>query len=68
MDVVKRRRRRRPPYHPGVVPPYTTAPNDLWTADFKGHFKTGDALYCYPLTIADQHTRLLLACPGLLSI
>jgi transposase InsO family protein len=51
-----------------VVPPYTTAPNDLWTADFKGHFKTGDALYCYPLTIADQHTRFLLACPGLLSI
>jgi len=66
--LVKRRRRRRPPYHPGVVPPHTSAPNDLWTADFKGHFKTGDGIYCYPLTIADQHTRFLLACQGLLSI
>jgi putative transposase len=65
--LVKRRRRRRVPYHPGVVPPHTTGPNDLWTADFKGHFKTRDGVYCYPLTIADQHTRFLLACQGLLS-
>src|SRR5262249_36971379 len=42
-------------------------PNDLWTADFKGHFRTRDGIYCYPLTIADQHTRYLLACHGLLS-
>jgi transposase InsO family protein len=65
--LVKKRRRRRQHRHPGVVPPTTTAPNDLWTADFKGHFRTGDSLYCYPLTIADQHTRYLLACHGLLS-
>ncbi len=45
----------------------TTAPNDLWTTDFKGHFRTRDGLYCYPLTIADLHTRYLLACHGLLS-
>jgi hypothetical protein len=49
------------------VPPITTQPNDLWTADFKGHFRTRDGIYCYPLTIADQHTRYLLACHGLLS-
>ncbi len=24
-------------------------------------------MYCYPLTVADQHTRYLLACRGLLS-
>jgi len=65
--LVKRRRRRRPHLHPGVVPLQTTVPNDLWTADFKGHFRTGDGLYCYPLTIADQHTRFLLACQGLRS-
>ncbi len=65
--LVKRRRRRRQHLHPGVVPPTTTAPNDLWTADFKGHFRTRDSIYCYPLTIADQHTRYLLACHGLLS-
>src|SRR6266850_1089649 len=65
--LVKKRRRRRHYQHPGVVPALTTQPNDLWTADFKGHFRTRDAIYCYPLTIADQHTRYLLACHGLLS-
>jgi transposase InsO family protein len=65
--LVKKRRRRRQHLHPGVVPTTTTAPNDLWTADFKGHFRTRDSIYCYPLTIADLHTRYLLACHGLLS-
>ena len=53
--LVKKRRRRRHYQHPGVVPPITTQPNDLWTADFKGHFRTRDGIYCYPLTVADQH-------------
>jgi putative transposase len=65
--LVKKRRRRRPHLHPGVVPAVTTQPNDLWTADFKGQFRTRDGVYCYPLTIADQHTRFLMACHGLLS-
>ena len=65
--LVKKRRRRRHYQHPGVVPATTTQPNDLWTADFKGHFRTRDGVYCYPLTIADLHTRYLLACHGLLS-
>jgi putative transposase len=65
--LVKKRRRRRQWQHPGVVPATTTHPNDLWTADFKGHFRTRDTIYCYPLTVADQHTRYLLACHGLLS-
>ena len=65
--LVKKRRRRRRYTHPGVVPPTTERPNDLWTADFKGHFRTGDGIYCYPLTVADQHTRYLLGCHGLLS-
>jgi transposase InsO family protein len=65
--LVQRRRRRRTPMHPGVVRPDTAQPNDLWTADFKGQFRTGNGQYCYPLTIADQHTRFLLTCHGLLS-
>jgi putative transposase len=65
--LVKKRRRRRHYTHPGVVPPTTDRPNDLWTADFKGHFRTRDGIYCYPLTVADQHTRYLLGCHGLLS-
>src|SRR4029434_5682267 len=65
--LVKRRRRRRQYQHPGVVSATTSQPNDLWTADFKGHFRTRDRIYCYPLTVADQHTRYLLACHGWLS-
>ena len=65
--LVLKRRTRRPTLHPGVVPPTTAGPNDLWTADFKGQFRTGNGRYCYPLTIADQHTRFLLTCHGLLS-
>jgi transposase InsO family protein len=65
--LVRKRRRRRPIQHPGSIPIHTSSPNDLWTADFKGHFRTRDAVYCYPLTIADQHTRYLIACHGLLS-
>src|SRR5881227_1931201 len=36
--------------------------------DFKGHFRTGDGAYCYPLTVADQHSRYLLACDALASV
>lgn len=65
--LVRKRRRRHPHQHPGVVPITTSAPNDLWTADFKGQFRTATGVYCDPLTIADQHTRSLLTCHGLLS-
>jgi putative transposase len=57
--LVKKRRGRRFYEHPGVVAPTTTQPNDLWTADFKGHFRTGDGIDCHPLTVADLHTRYL---------
>ena len=43
--------------------------NDVWSADFKGQFKTKDGTWCYPLTIMDHQTRYLLACqnqPGTL--
>ena len=40
-------------------------PNAVWTADFKGEFKTRDGYYCYPLTVADGYSRYLLACQGL---
>lgn len=65
--LVKKRRRRRHYLHPGVVPAVTTQPNEIWTADFKGHFRTRDGIWCYPLTILDLHSRYLLACQGLLS-
>jgi transposase InsO family protein len=65
--LVTKRRRRRHYTHPGVVPPTTAEPNDLWIADFKGHFRTRDDVYGYPLTVADQLARSLLGCHGLLS-
>lgn len=37
-------------------------PNELWCADFKGEFKTGNSRYCYPLTVTDHASRYLLAC------
>ena len=41
------------------------APNAVWTADFKGHFRTRDGLYCYPLTVVDGFSRFLLGCQAL---
>jgi transposase InsO family protein len=43
------------------------SPNQLWTADFKGQFRTRDGIYCYPLTVADGFSRYLLACRSLAS-
>jgi hypothetical protein len=40
-------------------------PNAVWTADFKGQFRTRNGVYCYPLTIADGYSRYLLECRGL---
>lgn len=53
--------------HPGPPSRALYAPNDLWTADFKGQFRTRDGEYCYPLTIADQASRYLLRCQALSS-
>lgn len=63
--LVLPRRRRRPLGHPGRPTTPMEAPNAVWTADFKGQFKTGDGRYCYPLTIIDGYSRYLLACEGL---
>jgi putative transposase len=57
----KLRRRKPAPDKPVVE---SEQPNDVWTADFKGEFRTGDRQMCYPLTVADHHSRFLLACSG----
>ena len=62
--VKKRRRSRRRP-HPGRPTAPFDAPNAIWSADFKGQFKTLDGRYCYPLTVQDGFSRYLLACQGL---
>jgi putative transposase len=66
-DLVPPRRRRRPVAHPGYHATPAVAPNDLWTTDFKGQFRTGDAQLCYPLTVCDAYSRYLLICRGMLA-
>src|SRR5919204_344528 len=53
--------------HPGKPTSQILAPNDVWSADLKGHFKTGDGIYCYPLTVADGYSRFLPGCQALSS-
>ena len=60
-----RKRNRRRIGHPGKPSSTILAPNDLWSADFKGQFKTGNGRYCFPLTVADGFSRYLLGCQGL---
>jgi hypothetical protein len=42
-----------------------TQPNQVWTTDFKGEFRTGDGRYCYPLTLRDGFSRFVLRCDAL---
>lgn len=35
-------------------------PNDMWQMDFKGHFAMRDGNRCHPLTLTDDHSRMLL--------
>jgi transposase InsO family protein len=65
--MVPKKRRRRHIGHPGKPTSSILAPNDLWSADFKGQFKTGNGLYCYPLTVTDNYSRYLLVCQALSS-
>ena len=37
----------------------------MWSADFKGWFRTGDGDKCTPLTVSDGYSRYLLCCQGL---
>ncbi|KAI5930429.1 Mitochondrial pyruvate carrier 2 [Manis javanica] len=55
-----RRVRRRPRC---LAQPLRTSkqPNGVWSADYKGQFKTADGHWCYPLTIMAHASRYLLA-------
>ncbi len=65
LSQVRKRRRRH--QHPGAIALHAEAPNAVWTADFKGQFRTSDGLYCYPLTVAEAYSRFLLSCAARLS-
>lgn len=37
-------------------------PNDMWQADYKGHFALGNQKRCHPLNILDDCSRFCLCC------
>lgn len=59
----RRPRQKVPPHSQPLA--HATEPNAVWSSDFKGQFRLGDGRWCYPLTLSDNHSRLLLACEGL---
>lgn len=63
--LVSKRPRRRVIGHPGKPNGHIAAPNESWSADFKGQFKLGNGQYCYPLTVTDNYSRYLLECQAL---
>jgi transposase InsO family protein len=63
--LVKCARQRRRFTATGTELSQATAPNDLWCTDFKGEFKLGNGRYCYPLTVTDQASRMILTCEAL---
>lgn len=67
-QLLRKNRRRRKWAHPGAAVLETEHPNQVWPADFKGQFRTGDGQYCYPLTVTDHFSRALLVCRGLRSV
>ncbi|APG27085.1 integrase [Syntrophotalea acetylenivorans] len=60
--LIRPQRRRKPV--PVGQQPFSPVhhPNDVWSADFKGQFKTRDGTWCYPLTVMDHQCRYLLEC------
>ncbi|HEX6037320.1 helix-turn-helix domain-containing protein [Longimicrobium sp.] len=64
--VKPRRKRARPAVSTGGAV-RTSRPNEVWSADYKGQFRTLDGKYCYPLTIQDSHTRFVLTINALRS-
>lgn len=61
----RKKRRRTPPHQSRLSQSH--APNDLWCADFKGHFKMKNKKRCHPLTITDAFSRYILVCEGFTS-
>ena len=61
------KRRKRPRHASAWNEPFANArhPNDVWSIDLKGWFRTGDGMRIDPLTAQDAASRYLLVCDGL---
>ncbi len=60
--LVKRSRQRKRYKAQGTPLSAGSQANALWCADYKGEFKLGNGQYCYPLTVTDHASRMLLMC------
>lgn len=64
--LVRPRGRRRARSVPSTEPlRHASAPNKVWSMDFKGQFRVGNGQWCYPLTVSDNASRYLLVCRAL---
>jgi transposase InsO family protein len=61
--IPRKRRTRSKPYTEPFID--CTAPNDIWSIDYKGQFFMKNHKKCYPLTISDNFSRYLLECVAL---
>lgn len=60
-NKVRERRRRRPPNVVERAPQVqANVPNDVWTVDFKGWWRSLDGERCEPLTVRDAYSRFVL--------
>ena len=58
--LTKKRRHRTRKHYSNDAVKKPKAPNDVWTADFKGEWKMRNGKYCFPLTIRDEHSKYIL--------
>ena len=63
LSAPRRRRPRAAPTRPPLTP--MQQPNQVWSIDFKGWFRTQDGQRCDPLTISDGASRYLLRCQAM---
>jgi putative transposase len=59
--VLARRRRTKPVIGRISLGAVARAPNEVWTVDFKGWWRTADGQRCEPLTVRDAFSRYVLA-------
>jgi putative transposase len=59
--VRERRSRRKPSFVDRAPHVQAALPNDVWTVDFKGWWRSQDGKRCDPLTVRDAFSRFVLA-------
>ncbi|MBB4080773.1 transposase [Lewinella aquimaris] len=57
----KARRRPSEKHHPKYL---AETCNDIWTVDYKGHFRLGNGKRCHPLTVCDAKSHYVLRIKG----